>query len=1533
LASPYFNRAIQAVLLSVSLLLFPFDSSSTDYPAGDIAPLGNPDGELNAADLLVLERFIRGDLLPASEELLIADVAPFGVPDGQLNAGDLVVLQRAILGLITLPDVSVGPMEPVLFPAQSPTSINPYPVSGVADPGIEVMIYVNGQVPVSVAADETGEFRYYATLQTGTNTVYATVWDGHLESDPSSTLTIDFHYEPPTAVHGGPYTGAANYNTFFDGSGSFDRYSNGLTYNWDFGDGSFGTGMQPSHVYANAGEYVVTLGVSANGGASDPVSTTVTIKETEALNISNNRSYNVTTLTSDKVYIVTQTQVLPQLAKLIIEAGTEVRFSQHSRLDILGHLEIRGSVNNPVYLTSLDGRPGEFSGQWWGVWLTQYSSAYIDHAVIEGAKDAITIFYNGSDAVIMNSLLQNNGVGILMYADDEYPQAVRPLIKGNTIRDSDSGSGVMIFGDARPQIIEGNIIRQNNVGIHLVGDSITGNPRPVLNGNSIDHNWFMNYLANITYPEQNIVLDANNNWWGTTDRVLIKRNIKDSRHESNRATANISQIRNFPIDDELLLDPVYDETADVPYTITGTAPAGAEVNIYASGSDIYFAGTVTADSNGRFSVDYSFPEEGFYYLFVRRLEGGREVEESEWTMNRIYYTPVPWWAEVPTIQSIASPTSANPVTVSVGSDLYFQEANLYVNGVLRATASQTSYRDITFDTLLDVGTNTIHATFLTPAGESAASAPIIVEYIPDGTLDSYSGGAVTSNLLLPPQPAPYQITSDIVIQPNASLSILEGAVLEFSNGTRIHAEGELNVLGTSGNPVQLKSSSTTPVPGDWVGIEVPADANQKTSIEYALIEHASLGIWFNGGTATVDHSVLQNNFYGIYVDAGADPVLSNNDIKDNSVGVWITGASSPVVYPHNTITNNAQGINIIGTGLPGGNPAPVIHENNIVGNTSINLLADDFFDAQTVTIDARGNWWGTTTSSIIDNRIYDSNDNPANSPTVDYLLVQPAALSTASPLTPSLENLIPSTSTPTFTVNGSAEPNRELRLYLNDQLEATLTSDAQGQFSHEVTLVQGSNTLYANAINGAEQSLPYLTYTIENDTVPPVITLTTPAEGTLVNYATFIGQLDETASLTINGETATVNPDNSFTHVLGGLPQGINDIELLATDLAGNSSTLTVSITLDSQPPAIPDTGQIAVGNPGGGQVMVSAPAGNATAGDTVTLTNTRTGESVQTTVSGDGSYAANIGAQTGDDIVILITDPVGNTTASRILQVAGTAPALGLSVLTPLAGSTVNESHVGVSGTYQGPANVGITVNGSTAQIIGDGFCAGNVPLETGSNQLDVIATAQDGTTATQSLLVTSTGSSLVELEADAEIGFASHTVTFSLTDNTGATLTSIEYDIDSDGTPEYTTADTMTTYQHTYTAPGCYTATVTATDDIAVTYTGTHTIVVQDVQGMQNHVTSIYYQMMDTLRKGDVSAAMGYVTETMEDKYEAAFNALSPAELAAYIDSIGAIAGGSFGDETAEIVVVREENGKLQAFPVYVVREPTGNWRIGGM
>ncbi|MDH3458376.1 MAG: PKD domain-containing protein, partial [Gemmatimonadota bacterium] len=71
----------------------------------------------------------------------------------------------------------------------------------------------------------------------------------------------------------------------FDGSGSTDPDGTIVSYEWDFGDGATGTGVSPSHTYAAAGTYDVTLTVTDNDGATDTQATTATIAEHRVLTV------------------------------------------------------------------------------------------------------------------------------------------------------------------------------------------------------------------------------------------------------------------------------------------------------------------------------------------------------------------------------------------------------------------------------------------------------------------------------------------------------------------------------------------------------------------------------------------------------------------------------------------------------------------------------------------------------------------------------------------------------------------------------------------------------------------------------------------------------------------------------------------------------------------------------------------------------------------------------------------------------------------------------------------------------------------------------------------------------------------------------------------------------------------------------------------------------------------------------------------------------------------------------------------------
>ena len=124
----------------------------------------------------------------------------------------------------------------------------------------------------------------------GTYNVSLTVSDNvTLTNSASTTATIaSSGVDLPVAHAGGGaprlYDGQVGTNVPFDGSGSFDPDCNIVTYSWNFGDGTSGTGMSPLHSYTAAGDYVVTLTVTDNDGLQAIDVATVSVIDTGPLN-------------------------------------------------------------------------------------------------------------------------------------------------------------------------------------------------------------------------------------------------------------------------------------------------------------------------------------------------------------------------------------------------------------------------------------------------------------------------------------------------------------------------------------------------------------------------------------------------------------------------------------------------------------------------------------------------------------------------------------------------------------------------------------------------------------------------------------------------------------------------------------------------------------------------------------------------------------------------------------------------------------------------------------------------------------------------------------------------------------------------------------------------------------------------------------------------------------------------------------------------------------------------------------------------
>ena len=81
----------------------------------------------------------------------------------------------------------------------------------------------------------------------------------------------------PVANAGGPYTGTTGTALSFSGGGSSDPGNQTLTYAWDFGDSTGGTGASPSHTYASAGTYTAKLTVTNTSKLTASATAQVTV--------------------------------------------------------------------------------------------------------------------------------------------------------------------------------------------------------------------------------------------------------------------------------------------------------------------------------------------------------------------------------------------------------------------------------------------------------------------------------------------------------------------------------------------------------------------------------------------------------------------------------------------------------------------------------------------------------------------------------------------------------------------------------------------------------------------------------------------------------------------------------------------------------------------------------------------------------------------------------------------------------------------------------------------------------------------------------------------------------------------------------------------------------------------------------------------------------------------------------------------------------------------------------------------------------
>lgn len=350
----------------------------------------------------------------------------------------------------------------------------------------------------------------------------------------------------------------------------------------------------------------------------------------------------------------------------------------------------------------------------------------------------------------------------------------------------------------------------------------------------------------------------------------------------------------------------------------------------------------------------------------------------------------------PVITTPAATTTSNPITLS-GTAPAGTTVSFYVNG--RYTRQVVATAGGTFSTWvpLEDSLNSIYATATNGPDTSPASNTVQTTYT-NSIARTYAAGIISAPTVWTAGSAPtYTVNGTLTINNTGALWIQPGVTVNVSGNFKLLASsGELAIRGTATSRVLLRPSiaactSATPARSDWAGLEATG-ATGRVSTEYADVYCATNGVFFNGGTGSLRYSRFVNNNRGIRTLATsvagliAPLIAGDNEITGSTEGIYIGLNSNPQITGNNLITANTTGIYIIGTNTVANAaqlPAPEIHGNRLLGNTSKNLFADSFGTGNTKVIQAQGNWWGTTDALAISASIRDRKD-ATDAPYVDF---------------------------------------------------------------------------------------------------------------------------------------------------------------------------------------------------------------------------------------------------------------------------------------------------------------------------------------------------------------------------------------------------------------------------------------------------------------------------------------------------------------------------------------------------------------------
>jgi hypothetical protein len=556
-----------------------------------------------------------------------------------------------------------------------------------------------------------------------------------------------------------------------------------------------------------------------------------------------------------------------------------------------------------------------------------------------------------------------------------------------------------------------------------------------------------------------------------------------------------------------------------------------------------------------------------------------------------------------------------------------------------------------------------------------------------------AGGAVTS--------ASFRLTA-----PGLTTA---GLVNAFNQGWRFGIRIQ-STLGPEGSAKIGVASTALPVgEAPTIGITTPVDGaligSSNVTVSGTVMGTAPVAVSVNGVAATVTGSTWSA---AIVLADGAHTLTAtaSNSAGSATDSVAVTVDTSPPVV---TITAPAYGTQTIAALVT---VAGTVTDASPIASFIVNGVAVSLADGAFTTAAPLGLGGNPITAEATDAAGNTGSDGitvvRGEAPAIAITVPADGLLTHQTPLT--VSGTVSGTAPVAVSVNGIAAP---------------VTGES---WSVSVALVEGANTLAAGAANAFGSASAAVSVTL--DATPPVVTITTPAEGaqtaagSVVVEGTAVDASPITALL-VNGLPVSV-VGGSFTTTVS-LAAGANPITAVAVDAADNTGSDAITVTRGAAP-----------------TVAITAPAdGLLTNQTSIAVSGSVTGSAplavdvggIAAAVTG-GTWAATVPLVEGANPLTATATNAFGAASGAVAVTRDTTPPV-VSITTPMSGATFTSSPVTVSGVVLDASAFALAVNGVAVSVSGSSFSA-SVALTPGSNTLTAVATDAAGNAGSAGVTVT---------------------------------------------------------------------------------------------------------------------------------------------------------------------------------------------------